>query len=73
MSTGPFVRVSNEEDRDIFIHHSAIVCVEELEDGCKLVLRIGNNKEIYITQDTTGEVMEELRVARRAEIVSFGE
>lgn len=73
MNRSPFASLVNTEDNLFYVHYSAVVCVEQADDGTLLVLRIGNNKETYKVGDHFANVLKELERARRAEIVSFGE
>lgn len=73
MRHGPFICTVNTEDNLFYVHYSAVVCVEQADEGTFLVLRIGNNKETYKVHDHFANVMKELERARRTEIESFGE
>lgn len=73
MNRGPYATLTNGVGRKFSVHHSAVLWVEQADDGAYIMLRIGNNKESYKVQTPYDEVMKELEKARRAEIVSFGE
>lgn len=73
MSKGPYATLVNGVGRKFSVHHSAVLWVEQADEGAYIMLRIGNNKESYKVQTPYEEVMQALERARRAEIVSFGE
>ena len=73
MNRSPFASLTNGMGRIFAVHYSAIVAVEQIDDGAIIVVRVGNTKENYRLMTPYEEVMKELERARRAEIVSFGE
>lgn len=73
MSKGPYATLTNGMGRTFAVHYSAVLWVEQADDGAYIMLRIGNNKESYRVMTPYDEVMKELEKARRAEIMSFGE
>lgn len=73
MNRSPFATLTNGMGRTFAVHYSAVICVEQIDDGAIVVLRVGNTKENYRLMTPYDEVMKELERARRAEIVSFGE
>ena len=73
MNRSPFVATTNMLDHKFSFHHSAVLWVEQTEDGAIVGLRAGNHLEMYVLKTPFEEVMRELERARRAEIVSFGE
>lgn len=73
MNRSPFAALTNGMGRTFAVHYSAIIGVEQIDDGAIIIVRTGNTKENYRLMTPYEEVMRELERARRAEITSFGE
>lgn len=71
MSKTPFATLVNGVGRLFSIHHSAILWVEQADEGAYIMVRIGNTKESYKVMTPYEGVLRELEKARRAEIMSY--
>lgn len=73
MNRGPYAVLTNGMGRTFAVHYSAVLGVEQIDDGAHIMVRVGNTKENYRVMTPYDEVMKELEKARRAEIMSYGE